>query len=117
MDFGIEYFALSLPIVITLIVFIFVYKQAQSKHNALVEIAKNIKDPSELKKVLALLDEKQKPINKKASGVITFFVGVGMFGLGYYFLGTILKGVGVLIAAIGAGIFIGAYFFPDKKES
>lgn len=112
---GIEYLAVGMPILIVLIVFVFIYLQTKSRHQALIEISKNIQDPAELKNIIRSLDEKQKPLNKKSSGVVLLFVGIGLYGLGHYFLGDILKGVGVLVLAIGAGTFIAGHFFPDKK--
>ena len=66
---------------------------------------------------MGLLDERKKqPLDYRRSGVVTLFVGIGLFLFGVYFLGNILKGVGALVAAIGIGQIIAGYLYPNTSE-
>ena len=74
-------------------------------------------DPSKVEELLALFDEiKKEPIDYRRSGVITTFVGVGLFILGYFFLGNLLKGVGALVGLIGVGTMIAGYLYPNTEK-
>ena len=67
--------------------------------------------------MLNIFDERKKePIDYRRSGVITIFVGAGLFLLGYFFLGNILKGVGALVGLIGVGTMISGYLYPNTDE-
>jgi hypothetical protein len=48
--------------------------------------------------------------------VITLFVGVGIYLLGMIVLGRFFEGIGLLVGAIGAGVMIAGYFFPNTSE-
>ena len=48
--------------------------------------------------------------------MITIFAGVGLFFLGYFFLGNILKGVGALVGLIGVGVMIAGYLYPNTEK-
>ena len=64
-----------------------------------------------------MLDERKKePIDYRRTGVVTLFTGVGLFLFGVLFLGSILKGVGALVAAIGAGQVLAGYLYPRESE-
>ena len=56
---------------------------------------------------------KLQPIDYRRGGVITLFVGLGLYALGYYFLGNILKGAGALVGLIGIGVLIAGYLYPN----
>ena len=67
--------------------------------------------------MIGLLDERKKqPLDYRRSGVVTLFVGIGLFFFGIFFLGGILKGVGALVAAIGVGQIIAGYLYPNTSE-
>ncbi|MEC9179078.1 MAG: DUF6249 domain-containing protein [Pseudomonadota bacterium] len=67
--------------------------------------------------MINIFDERKKdPIDYRRSGVVTFFVGIGLFLFGTIFIGPILKGVGVLITAIGLGQIIAGYLYPNTSE-
>ena len=86
-------------------VFIWMYYDAKGKREAIIEIAKYIDDPSKLDDLLTLFDERKKePIDYRRGGVITLFVGAGLFCLGLFFLGNIFKGIGALVGLIGVGV-------------
>ena len=81
----------------------------------MIEISKNLKDPSEIKELLEDFKEKKQPIDYRRSGVLTLFVGVGLFLLGFVLLLAFVKGVGLLIGAIGVGSIIAGYLYPNES--
>ena len=103
--------------VIPLGVFVWLYLDAKNKRATIIEVAKTIDDPSKVEELLeALNDEKKKePIEYRRGGTITIFVGIGLYLLGVTALGSILKGVGLLVATIGVGTIIAGYLFPDDS--
>jgi hypothetical protein len=104
-------------IILPLGVFVWLYLESKDKNKTILEISKNIDDPSKLEDLVGLLDERKKePIDYRRSGVITFFTGIGLFLFGVFFLGSILKGVGALVAAIGLGQIIAGYLYPNTSE-
>ena len=110
-------FGILAGIVIPVSVFIWQYYEGKGKRDAVVEIAKHINDPSKLEELLALFDERKKePIDYRRSGVITLFVGVGLFFLGYFFIGNLLIGAGGLVGLIGTGTLIAGYLYPKTEK-
>ena len=108
---------ISAGIIIPLAVFIWQYYEEKGKRAAVIEIPKNLDDPSKVEKLLAIFDERKKqPIDYRRGGVITAFVGVGIFLLGLVALGHLLKGVGLLVCAIGIGTMIAGYLYPNTSE-
>ena len=104
-------------IIIPIAVFIWQYYDAKGKREAVVEISKHLNDPSKLEELLQIFDERKKePIDYRRGGVITIFVGIGLFFLGYFFLGSILKGVGALVGLIGIGTMIAGYLYPNTEK-
>jgi len=102
-------------IIIPLGVFTWLYFEEKNKRDSLIEISKNIQDPAEIKKILEQLGGKKEPINHRRSGTITLFVGIGLYLLGWAALGSVLKGVGLLVGAIGIGTIIAGYIFPNDS--
>ena len=111
--------AISTGIIIPLAVFIWQYYDAKGKRETVLEISKHLDDPSKLEELLNIFDERKKePIDYRRNGVITIFVGAGLFFLGYFFVGNVLKGVGALVGLIGVGTMIAGYLYPNlEKES
>ena len=104
-------------IIIPVAVFVWLYLESKDKNKTILEISKNIDDPSRLEDLVALLDERKKqPIDYRRSGVVTLFVGIGLFLFGVFFLGAVLKGVGALVSAIGIGQIIAGYLYPNTSE-
>ena len=104
-------------IIIPLGVFGWLYLESKDKNKTILEISKNIDDPSKLEDLVGLLDERKKqPIDYRRSGVVTLFVGIGLFLFGVFFLGNILKGVGALVGTIGIGQIIAGYLYPNTSE-
>jgi len=104
-------------IIIPVAVFVWLYLESKDKNKTILEISKNIDDPSKLEDLVALLDERKKqPIDYRRNGVVTLFVGIGLFLFGVFFLGNILKGVGALVGTIGIGQIIAGYLYPNTSE-
>ena len=109
------YVAVLMPVLLIFVIFFFVQKMDKNKYNAMIEISKNIQDPSEIKDLLEDLQEKKNPIDYRRSGVITLFVGLGLFLFGGLSDIGILMGVGLLVAAIGVGSIIAGYLYPNES--
>jgi|TARA_B100002019_G_C21143882_1_gene534683 hypothetical protein len=104
-------------IIVPLGVFVWLYLESKDKNKTILEISKNIDDPSKLEDLIGLLDERKKqPLDYRRNGVVSLFVGIGLFLFGLFFLGDILKGVGALVAAIGVGQIIAGYLYPNTSE-
>jgi hypothetical protein len=104
-------------IIVPVSVFIWLYFESKDKNKTILEISKNIDDPSKIEDLIGMLDERKKePIDYRRTGVVTLFTGIGLFLFGVFFLGSILKGVGALVAAIGAGQVVAGYLYPRESE-
>ena len=104
-------------IIVPVSVFIWLYFEGKDKNKTILEISKNIDDPSKMQDLIGMLDERKKePIDYRRSGVVTLSVGIGLFLFGVFFIGAILKGVGSLVAAIGIGQIIAGYLYPNTSE-
>jgi len=104
-------------IIIPLAVFVWLYHEEKGKRETVLEIAKHIYDPSKVEDLLSIFDERKKqPIDYRRGGVITLFVGVGIYLLGAVVMGKFFEGVGLLVGAIGVGTMIAGYFFPNTSE-
>ncbi len=110
-------FGMLTGIIIPLSVFIWMYKDAKGKRETVLEISKNLDDSSKVEKLLNIFEERKKePIDYRRDGVITAFVGIGLYHLGYYAIGDILKGVGALVGLIGIGSIIAGYLYPNTGK-
>ena len=104
-------------IIIPVSVFVWLYYDAKGKRDAVVEIAKHMDDPANTEKLLTLFDERKKePIDYRRGGVITLFVGIGLYLLGVTALGALFKGVGLLVGVIGLGTLIAGYLYPNTGQ-
>ena len=112
---GIPYVAILMPVLIIGVIFFFVTKMERQKYNSIIEISKNLDDSSKIEEFLDTLSDKKKPIDYRRSGVITLFVGLGLFLFGAVSSIDILKGVGFLVAAIGVGSIIAGYLYPNES--
>ena len=106
---------MSLVGFIVFIVHYFGDKESKEKYNAIIEVSKNIDDSSKIEEILDTLNDKKKPIDYRRSGVITLFVGLGLFLFGGVSDIGILLGVGLLVAAIGVGSIIAGYLYPNES--
>ena len=104
-------------IIIPIAVFIWLYFEQKEKNRTLLEIAKHIDDPSKLEEFLHVMDERKKePIDYRRGGLITIFVGIGLYLFGYTFVGSFFEGVGLLVSAIGVGTMFAGYFYPNTSQ-
>lgn len=110
--------AVSLPAIIVLIVFIFESRNKKNKYDTIIEVSKNITDPEEIRELIESLKDNQKksPTDLRRSGVITIFIGAGLFMLGWIAIGEPLKGVGALVGLIGVGQMVAGYIYPNQSE-
>ena len=107
----------SLPAIIILIVIAYKSRNTKMKYDTIIEVSKNLSDPEEIRDLIkGLEDKKIKPIDLRRSGVITIFVGAGLFMLGWIAIGGILEGVGALVALIGIGQMVAGYIYPNQSE-
>ena len=104
-------------------VFIWLYYEGKGKRETVLEISKNLEDTSKVEELLKIFEERKKePIDYRRNGVITIFVGAGLWFLGYIaldllmILGVILKGVGAMVGLIGAGTLIAGYLYPNTGK-
>ena len=114
LEVGIAYAAILMPVLITGIILFFGRKIERDKYNAMIEVSKNLENPSEIKELLEDLKKKKEPIDYRRSGVITLFVGLGLFLFGIFFI-DILKGIGLLVGTIGVGSLIAGYLYPNES--
>ena len=104
-------------LVVPVTVFIYLYHGEKGKRDAVIEIAKHLDDPAKVEQLLGLFDERKKaPIDYRRSGVITLFVGVGIYLLGAVSFGSFFEGIWLLVGAIGIGIMITGYLYPNTGE-
>lgn len=110
-------FGILSGMVIPIAVFIWLYYEGKGERETILEISKQLDDPSKLQELLSIFDERRKePIDYRRNGVITIFVGIGLYLLGYLALGSILKGVGALVGVIGIGTMIAGYLYPNTGK-
>ena len=104
-------------VAIPLTVFIWLYYDAKNKRATIIEVAKTIDDPSKIEELISKIEgeKKKEPIELRRGGMITFFVGIGLYLFGVVALGSILKGVGLLVGTIGVRTFIAGYLFPNDS--
>ena len=110
--------AISLPAIIVLIVFVYESRNKKKKYDTIIEVSKNISDPEEIRYLIESLQDNQKksPIDLRRSGVITIFIGAGLFMLGWIAIGNVVEGVGALVALIGVGQMVAGYIYPNQSE-
>ena len=104
-------------IIIPLSVFIWLYYEGKGKRETIREIAKNMDDPSKLEDLLEIFEERKKePIDYRRNGVVTLFVGIGLFLFGFVITVAPIEGVGLLVGAIGIGQIVAGYLYPNTSE-
>ena len=110
-------FGILAGISIPLAVFIWLYHENKDKRRTVLEIAKHLDDPKKLDDLMRIFDERKKePIDYRRNGVITLFVGIGLYLFGYVWIGTVLEGVGMLVGTIGVGTLIAGYLYPNTGK-
>jgi predicted tellurium resistance membrane protein TerC len=107
--------AILMPALILWVIFYYATREKIKKYEAMVEIAKNLDDPSDVEDLLENFKENKKPIDYRRTGVITIFVGFGLYLFGLINI-SILKGVGLLVICVGFGSLVAGYIYPNNTE-
>jgi len=109
------YVAILMPVLLVGVIFFFASKMERNKYNAIIEVSKNLDDSSKIEEILDTLNDKKKPIDYRRGGVITLFVGLGLYLLGWTIAISVVQGAGLLVAAIGVGSIIAGYLYPNDS--
>ena len=112
---GTGWVAILMPVLLLGVIFYFSTKSNKAKYQAMVDISKNLENESDIKDLLENFNEKKKPMDYRRNGVITMFIGLGLFIFGLVNI-PILKGVGLLIICIGFGSLVAGYIYPNESE-
>ena len=108
---------ISVGIIVPLAVFFWLYHETKHKNETILEISKNLDDPIKLEHLLSIFDERKKePVDYRRGGLITIFVGIGIYFLGFAALGSFFEGVGLLVGFIGIGTMAAGYIYPNTSE-
>ena len=107
--------AILMPVLLIWVIFYFSTKNDKEKYATIVEIAKNLENPSDVEDLLENFKEKKRPIDYRRTGVITIFVGLGLLLFGLVSI-SILKGVGLLVICIGVGSLVAGYIYPNNSH-
>jgi len=108
---------ISVGIIVPIAIFILLYFEAKDKNKTILEISKNMDDPAKIEDLLSILDERKKePIDYRRGGLITLFVGLGIYLLGEIAMGRFFEGIGFLVGAIGVGTVLAGYMYPNTSE-
>lgn len=104
-------------LIIPIAVFVWLYFEGKGKRETVLEISKHLDDPQKLEELLKIFEDRKKaPIDYRRNGVITLFVGIGLYLLGYVAIGFVLEGVGLLVGTIGIGTLIAGYLYPNTGK-
>ena len=110
-------FGILTGIIVPIAVFIWLYYEGKGKRETVLEISKHLNDPEKIEELLKIFEERKKePIDYRRGGVITIFVGIGLYLLGFLALGIVLEGVGALVGLIGIGTMIAGYLYPNTGK-
>ena len=104
-------------IIIPLAIFLWLYHENKNKYAAVIEISKNLDDPSKAEELIKIFeDRKKEPLDYRRSGVIVLFVGIGIYFLGVIAMGRFFEAAGALVAFIGVGQIIAGYLYPNTGK-
>ena len=103
--------------IIPIAAFIMIYYESKHKKQTIMEIAKHLDNPVKINELVGILDERKKePLDYRRGGVITMFVGIGIYLLGFTVMGSLFEGIGLLVSTIGVGSIIAGYLYPNTSE-
>lgn len=109
--------AILLPVLIVWIVHVYTARDKKNKYETIVEVAKNMKDSSEITELLESLKEKKSTTDLRRTGVVTIFIGIGLSLFGRFGLDiAVIFGAGLLITFAGIGQMIAGYIYPNQTE-
>ena len=102
---------------IPIVTFIWLYFDAKGKRDTILEISKNINDSDKIEELLQIFEERKKqPLDYRRNGIITIFVGIGIYFIGHMVFGKFFEGVGALVGFIGVGIMLAGYLYPNTGK-
>ena len=102
---------------IPIVTFIWLYFDAKGKRDTILEISKNINDSDKIEELLQIFEERKKqPLDYRRNGIITIFVGVGIYFIGNMIFGRFFEGVGALVGFIGVGTMLAGYLYPNTGK-
>ena len=117
MEILIPLFGMATGVIIPIAVFIWQYHENKGKRETAIEISKHLDDASKIDELIAIFDARKKePIDYRRNGVITFFVGFGLYLFGYVWLGIVFEGIGLLVGTICIGTLIAGYLYPNTGK-
>ena len=102
---------------IPIVTFIWLYFDAKGKRDTILEISKNINDSDKIEELLQIFEERKKqPLDYRRNGIITIFVGFGIYFIGKMVFGRFFEGVGALVGFIGVGTMLAGYLYPNTGK-
>ena len=102
---------------IPIVTFIWLYFDAKGKRDTILEISKNINDSDKIEELLQIFEERKKqPLDYRRNGIITIFVGIGIYFIGHIVFGRFFEGVGALVGFIGVGTMLAGYLYPNTGK-
>jgi hypothetical protein len=107
--------AILSPVLIIWVVLHYVNKIQKNKNETLVNIAKTINDPEQVREIVDQLNQNKKPTDLRKGGIILIFIGFGLAGFGVLSI-PILKSVGFLVSSLGIGLLVAGYIYPNESE-
>ena len=110
-------FGMLIGVIIPLAAFFWQYIEGKERRATILEISKTIDDPDRLDELMSMLDEqKSEPTDYRRGGMITLFVGIGIYALGAFAMGRLFEGAGMLVGLIGLGILVAGYLYPPTSS-
>ena len=110
-------FGMLIGVIIPLAAFFWQYIEGKERRATILEISKTIDDPDRLDELMSMLDEqKSEPTEYRRGGMITLFVGIGIYALGAFAMGRLFEGAGMLVGLIGLGILVAGYLYPPTSS-
>ncbi|MEC7030911.1 MAG: DUF6249 domain-containing protein [Pseudomonadota bacterium] len=104
-----------MPLMIVWITSYYSGKDKNNRYQAVISVASNLKNPSEINSLLNCLNDKKTPTDYRRSGIITLGTGLGLVVLGMV-LTKVIIGVGGLVSFIGVGQVLAGYLYPIESE-
>ena len=102
---------------IPIVTFIWLYFDAKGKRDTILEISKNINDYDKIEELLQIFEERKKqPLDYRRNGIITIFVGIGIYFIGHMVFGRFFEGLGALVGFIGVGTMLAGYLYPNTGK-
>ena len=67
--------------------------------------------------LIKIFEERKKgPLDYRRSGIISLFVGIGIYLVGFISFGRLFEAAGALVALIGIGQIVAGYLYPNTGK-